>query len=77
MVDSANVDLVHHLLIYECDPMAIFDDNNLPDDVCDEIYEKLTMCSTNLATGWAVGGDYVSVELLILNIIRLIHLIRC
>jgi hypothetical protein len=42
--------------------MTIFeDDNNLPDDVCDAIFEKLTMCSANIATAWAVGGDYVSI----------------
>jgi hypothetical protein len=41
--------------------MATFDDNNLPDGVCDTISEKLAMCSSNIATAWAVGGDYVSI----------------
>jgi hypothetical protein len=41
--------------------MATFDDNNLPDDVCDFIFENISMCSSNIATGWAVGGDHVSI----------------
>jgi len=60
MIDQTNVQLIHHLLVYECDPTAIFDDNNLPDDVCDNIGEKVQLCASNIATGWAVGGDYVS-----------------
>ncbi|CAF4866010.1 unnamed protein product, partial [Rotaria sp. Silwood1] len=59
IVDSANLDLVHHLLMYECDPTAQFDDNNLPDDLCDSIYQQIEPCAFNIATGWAVGGDYM------------------
>ncbi len=59
LVDDKNVDLVHHLLLHECNPSAIFDDNNLPDGVCDEIYQETEPCSTSIATGWAIGGDYV------------------
>ncbi|CAF4329619.1 unnamed protein product, partial [Rotaria sordida] len=44
--------------MYECDSTAQFDDNNLPDSPCDEIYSQLVACSSNIATGWAVGGDY-------------------
>ncbi|CAF4919956.1 unnamed protein product [Rotaria sp. Silwood1] len=58
IVDSANLDLVHHLLMYECDPTAQFDDNNLPDGSCDTISQQLAPCASNIATGWAVGGDY-------------------
>jgi len=54
------VDLIHHLLLYECDPTAVFDDNNLPDGVCDDVSSKTDLCSSNIATGWAVGGDFVS-----------------
>ncbi|CAF1632041.1 unnamed protein product, partial [Didymodactylos carnosus] len=57
LIDDENRDLVHHLLIYECDPSAMFDDKNLPDDVCDNIYGLLQLCMSNIATGWAVGGD--------------------
>ena len=46
--------------LYECDPTAIFDDNNLPDDLCDSIPDKIRLCSSNFATVWAVGGDVVS-----------------
>ncbi len=59
IIDPANRDLVHHLLIHECDSAAQFDDSNLPDGPYDEIYQELTMCSSNIATGWAVGGDDV------------------
>ncbi len=53
------MDLVHHLLLHECNPSFIFDDNNLPDGPCDEIYDKVDGCSSRIATGWAIGGDYV------------------
>ncbi|CAF2851989.1 unnamed protein product [Rotaria sp. Silwood2] len=59
IVDSASQDLVHHLLMYECDSTAQFDDNNLPDGLCDQIYQQLAPCASNIATGWAVGGDYM------------------
>lgn len=59
LIDSANRDIVHHLLMYECDPTAVFDDSKLPEGVCDDIYSELTLCSSNIATGWAIGGDDV------------------
>lgn len=59
LVDPANRDLVHHLLMYECDASAVFDDKNLPDGLCDDIEEKIRACSANIASGWAVGGDEV------------------
>ncbi|CAF0997031.1 unnamed protein product [Adineta steineri] len=59
IIDSANVDIVHHLLMYECNPTAKFDDNNLPDGECDQIYRQVQECSANIATGWAVGGDRI------------------
>ena len=49
--------------MYECNPTAVFDDNNLPDGLCDVIYMQLTECSANIATGWAVGGDHVCILL--------------
>ncbi|CAF4514088.1 unnamed protein product, partial [Rotaria socialis] len=57
MIDSNNRDIVHHLLMYECDPTAVFDDNNLPNGLCDDINEQIIACSSNIATGWAVGGE--------------------
>ena len=60
IIDPANRDMVHHFLMFECDPTAVFDDNNLPDGVCNEIYSEVPLCTTNMATGWAVGGDDVS-----------------
>ncbi|CAF4100624.1 unnamed protein product [Rotaria sordida] len=57
IIDSANQDLVHHLLIYECDPTAQFDDNNLPDDLCNEIYLQTAPCAYNGAIIWDVGGN--------------------
>jgi hypothetical protein len=60
MIDPANRDLVHHLLMYECDSTAVFDDNSLPDGLCNDIYSKVSPCSSNIATGWAVGGDEVN-----------------
>ena len=46
--------------MYECDPSATFDDDNLPDGICDEVYHQMPLCFMNVATGWAVGGDAVS-----------------
>ncbi|UJR07225.1 hypothetical protein I4U23_011513 [Adineta vaga] len=59
IIDPSNVDLIHHLLLYECAPSTVFDDNNLPDGLCDDLYDQLDMCTSNLATGWAVGGDFM------------------
>ncbi len=60
MIDSANLDIVHHLLMYECDATAVFDDSNLPEGICDNIYMDIAPCASNIATTWAVGGDFVS-----------------
>ncbi|CAF0775985.1 unnamed protein product [Adineta ricciae] len=57
LIDPDNIDLVHHLDLCECDPTATFDDNNLPDDLCDSIPDEIRLCSSNFATVWAVGGD--------------------
>jgi len=60
MIDKDNLDIVHHLLVYECDSSAVFDDDNLPDDECDNIKSQTSRCMTNIAFGWAVGADYVT-----------------
>ncbi|CAF4341241.1 unnamed protein product [Rotaria sp. Silwood2] len=57
LIDKTNHDLVHHMLIFECDPSIVFDDNNLPDDLCDNLLQQLQPCFVNSATGWAVGGN--------------------
>ncbi len=59
MLNSTNSNLVHHLLMYECNPTTQFNDSNLPDDLCDNIPDLLVSCLVNIATGWAVGGDLV------------------
>jgi hypothetical protein len=59
MIEQGNLDIVHHLLMYECNPTALFNDSNLPDGLCDDIYQHLEPCTANIATGWAVGGDEV------------------
>jgi hypothetical protein len=60
IIDSSNRDIVHHLLMYECNPTAIFDDNNLPSGLCDNLQNVAKLCLSNIATGWAMGGDDVS-----------------
>ncbi|CAF4186234.1 unnamed protein product, partial [Adineta steineri] len=59
IIDPANVDLVHHLLMFECNPTVVFDDNNLPDGECDDIYRQIQECAGNIATGWGVGGESI------------------
>ena len=48
--------------MYECNPTAIFDDNSLPDGLCNDISREIAPCSGNIATAWAVGGDEVSFQ---------------
>ena len=54
-----NRDIVHHLGLLECHPTATFDDKNLPDGICDEIIESISLCFISVASIWAVGGDEV------------------
>ncbi|CAF3964888.1 unnamed protein product, partial [Rotaria sordida] len=54
LIDDENSDLVNHLLLHECNPSFTFDDNNLPNGVCDEINDKIEPCSASIATGWAL-----------------------
>jgi hypothetical protein len=48
------------MLSYECDPSAVFDDSSLPSGLCDDLASFIAPCASNIATAWAVGGDYVS-----------------
>ncbi|CAF1351319.1 unnamed protein product [Adineta steineri] len=60
VLNSTNPAIVHHLLMYECDPTTQFNDSNLPNDLCENLLNKLSKCLANIATGWAVGGDFMS-----------------
>ncbi|CAF1402975.1 unnamed protein product, partial [Didymodactylos carnosus] len=57
IIEPNNRDLVHHFGLLECDPTAVFDDNNLPNGICDDIIQSIFPCFTNVASIWAVGGD--------------------
>ena len=59
LIDSRNANLVHHLDLFECGPEDTFNDTQLPDGICDDILTKMRMCSSKLATAWAIGGDLV------------------
>lgn len=59
IIDPNNRDLVHHLVLMECNPTAVFDDKNLPEGLCDNISQSISSCFLNLASVWAVGGDEV------------------
>ncbi len=50
------------MLTYECDPTVVFNDSKLPEGICDVIGDEIGPCASNIATGWAVGGDYVSFQ---------------
>ena len=60
LIDSSNIDIVHHFLLYECDPPAVFDEANLPDGLCGDIASNVSLCSSNTGLSWVVGGDFVS-----------------
>ncbi|CAF1311005.1 unnamed protein product [Adineta ricciae] len=60
LIDPRNINLLHHLDLFECNSKEILDDTNLPDGICDEILTRVRMCSLNLATAWAVGADVVT-----------------
>ncbi|CAF2880902.1 unnamed protein product [Rotaria sp. Silwood2] len=59
MVDPNNRDIVHHIVLMECDSIAVFNDNKLPDGPCDEISENIFSCVRTLTTVWAVRGDEI------------------
>ncbi|CAF4012623.1 unnamed protein product [Adineta steineri] len=60
LIDSRNVNLVHHLDLFECGPEDIFNNTQLPDGICDDLLTKMRMCSSKLATAWAIGGDLIT-----------------
>ena len=60
LVDSSSKDFVHHMTTYECDPSMIFDNkNDFPSGLCDDLTYAYSKCMSNVANGWAVGGDHV------------------
>jgi len=60
LLDSDNIDLVHHLDFLEADPSASFDDEHLPAGLCDNMIDLMTYFASNFATAWAVGGDLIT-----------------
>ena len=58
-MDSRNLNVLHHLDLFECNPKDVTDTTALPDGICDDIISKTRMCSANLATAWAIGADPV------------------
>ena len=61
LINDENRDLVHHLLLYECDALASFNDSNLPRGICDEMLIQAGRCMLYIAIGWAVGGQMVRI----------------
>ncbi|CAF0896092.1 unnamed protein product [Adineta ricciae] len=59
LLDSNSREFVHHMSIYECDPSTQFDNTKLPDDVCDDIRDQISLCSSTVVTVWSVGGDEI------------------
>ncbi|CAF1495013.1 unnamed protein product [Rotaria sp. Silwood1] len=59
LIDPVNLDIVHHLLLYECDPTTSFNDTILPQGLCDQIGIQVATCTVNIALGWAVGGNFL------------------
>lgn len=62
LLNSTDTSKIHHLLMYECDSTVTFNDSNLPSDICENISSQIRTCMSNIATGWAVGGDVVSIR---------------
>ncbi|CAF3765470.1 unnamed protein product [Rotaria socialis] len=62
LIDPKNVNLVHHLNLYESDPMTTLNGDRLSDGLCDEIADEIKFCSSNFATVWAVDSDAVRLD---------------
>ncbi|CAF3053826.1 unnamed protein product [Rotaria sp. Silwood2] len=60
LIESSNRDFIHHILMYECDSTVQFNDSNLPEGLCYNVKSQIQSCAINIATGWAVGGDYMT-----------------
>ncbi len=48
--------------MYECDPRIVYDDNDLPEGLCNHMLAAISPCTINAATAWAVGGDEVTFQ---------------
>ncbi|CAF4698142.1 unnamed protein product [Rotaria socialis] len=59
LIDPKNVNLVHHLNLYESGPMTTLHGDRLSDGLCDEIADEIKFCSSNFATVWAVDSDAI------------------
>ena len=51
--------LVYYLSLSECNPEAVFDDDNLPRGICDRNVTVFSQCTDNIIIGWGKGGDNV------------------
>ncbi|CAF3621444.1 unnamed protein product [Rotaria sp. Silwood1] len=60
LIESTNQNFIHHILMYECNSMVQFNDSNLPEGICHDIESQIELCRINIATAWAVGGDYMT-----------------
>lgn len=61
IVDPENVDIVHHMDLYECEPdKTNFDGEPLPTGDCDAIVDSVRSCFSNLVAVWSIGADKVS-----------------
>ncbi|CAF1310464.1 unnamed protein product [Rotaria sordida] len=61
LIDSRNVNLLHHLDLFECPSTDVYDDVKLPDGICDDILNGTRKCSLTIATAWAIGADVTTV----------------
>lgn len=59
-MDSNSTDIVHHMTTYECNADAKFDDSKLPEGICDDHLNQFSTCMSNMANGWAIGGEHVN-----------------
>ncbi|CAF1034776.1 unnamed protein product [Rotaria sordida] len=59
LVNPSSKDIVHHMTTYECRADAKFDDSKLPEGVCDDHIQQFDPCLSNMANGWAVGGEHI------------------
>jgi hypothetical protein len=59
LIDPRNEQLLHHLDLFECTSKDAIDDAKLLDGICDEVLTGMRMCSSKLATAWAIGADTV------------------
>ena len=75
LIDEDHRDLLHHVLMYECDPSAKFNDSNLPQGNCFQIQSRISLCRFTLSIGWAIGGDLVKNKFIFFNSYLIMHIL--